>query len=156
MRVLSLFFVIISVSACNSIHIKPNTLDKNQIVYADRGGYTMARAIKERMEKRGYHVVVGKSVSDRKIYGEDIDIDVSTVPNEVKYVVKVKERKERFAPVWCVFNGMWWWRFNVSIASQQTGEELLSWFGYGCENSSLRKLDKILDELEIKNYEPRN
>ena len=30
--------------------MKPNTLDTSQVFYADRGGYTMRRAIKEQWE----------------------------------------------------------------------------------------------------------
>ena len=40
----------ISLSACNSVYMKPDTLDASQVFYADRGGYTMRRAIKEQME----------------------------------------------------------------------------------------------------------
>ena len=50
--------------------------------------------------------------------------------------------------MWCIFNGFWWWNFNVSIADQKTGEELLTWRGRGCANSSVRLLNKILDDME--------
>ena len=36
----------------------------------------------------------------------------------------------------------------MSIADNATGEELLHWTGRGCANSTVRKLNKILDELE--------
>lgn len=138
-------------SACNSVYMKPNTLDASQVFYADRGGYTMRRAIKEQMGKRGYKIVVGSAKSSENIDDGDnsIDIDKNIVPNNAKYIVKTKERKEIFRPIWCVFNGFWWWNFNISIADQQTGSEILSWAGRGCVNSSIRKLDKILDNLEI-------
>ena len=49
-----------------------------------------------------------------------------------------------------MFNGFWWWNFNLSITNKNTGTEILSWRGRGCANSSLRKLNDILDELEMK------
>ena len=141
----------ICLTACNSVYMKPNTLDTSQVFYADRGGYTMRRAIKEQMGKRGYKIVVGSAKSSENIDDSDnsIDIDKNIVPNNAKYIVKTKERKETFRPIWCAFNGFWWWNFNISIADQQTGSEILSWAGRGCVNSSIRKLDKILDNLEI-------
>lgn len=136
-------------TGCNSMYVKPNTLDKKQTFYADRGGYGMKRSIKERLEDRGYHVVVGTASSVRSFSDTDVDLQTYNVMN-ANYVVKVNERKETFNPFWCLFNGFWWWNFNVSIADQRTGEEILSWRGRGCANSSLRKLDKLLDELEIE------
>ena len=53
---------------------------------------------------------------------------------------------ERFRPIWCVFNGFWWWRFYVSIVEQQTGDEILTWTGRGCANSTIRKMENILDK----------
>lgn len=142
-------------SACNSVYVKPRTLDKNEVVFANRGGYSMRRSIKERMEERGYTVLVGKAVSSRAVDSdgdnlEGIDIDVSRIPANARYIVHVRERKESLSWYWCPFNGFWWWNFNVSIADQKTGEEILSWRGRGCANSSMRRLDDILDKLERK------
>lgn len=143
--------VAIALAGCNSVYIKPGTLNPEETVYVDRGGYTMRRGIKQQMEKRRYNVVVGRAKSSRDIDGDtDITMDSTTIPKGAKYVVKISERKEMFRPIWCAFNGFWWWNFNVSIADQTTGKEILSWRGRGCENSSLRKLDNILDELESK------
>lgn len=133
-------------SGCNSVYLKPGTLDKNSKVFADRGGNSMKRGIKEILEERGYKVVVGKSKGAFTEYG-DADFNYSNTMNS-KYIVKVSERKESFMPVWCAFNGFWWWNFNVSIGDQQSGKEILSWRGRGCANSSIRKLDSILDKLE--------
>ena len=36
----------------------------------------------------------------------------------------------------------------MSIADNVTGQELLGWSGRGCANSSVRKLNKILDKME--------
>jgi hypothetical protein len=135
-------------AGCNSFNVKPGTLDKSKTFYADRGGYSMARRIKERMEQRGYNIVVGKATNVKTIDSEDIELNSYDIMN-ANYVVKVRERKDVFNPLLCLFNGFWWWDFNVSIANQKTGEELLAWRGYGCANSSLRKLDRLLDEMEI-------
>lgn len=150
-RVLILFLPL-AVAACNSMYIKPGTLDKNQTVYATRGGYSMRRSIKERMEARGYHVVVGKSKANSDFSNADSDIELTRdeIPADARYIVKVAERHEKVFAFWCPFNGWWWWNFNVSIADQRTGEELMTWRGRGCANSSLRKLDDALDTLEMK------
>jgi hypothetical protein len=143
-------FVILMTTGCNSMYIKPGTLDKSQKIYADRGGYGMKRSVKERMQDRGYNVVVGKNISSKSIDGDSsIELDESTTM-DARYVVKVAERKESFFVPWCIFNGFWWWNFNMSIADQKTGDEILSWRGRGCANSSLDKLDKMLDKLEGK------
>lgn len=141
-----LAFVLLT--GCNSMYVKPNTLDKSKTIYADRGGYSMKRSIKEKLESRGYNVVVGKASSIKSFNNdESFDLDSYNIMN-ANYIVKVNERKETFNPFWCPFNGFWWWNFNVSIADQKTGEEILSWRGRGCANSSLRKLDKLLNEME--------
>ena len=145
------FGLLVLLTGCNSMYLKPGTLDQNKTIYADRGGYTMRRSIKEELEKRGYHVIVGKAINS-KTYDDatgdgELEIDSANTMG-AHYVVKVRERRESFSPVWCVFNGFWWWNFNVSIADQKTGEELLSWRGRGCANSSLRKLNRAIDQLE--------
>ena len=148
--ILQMLFISVSLSACNSVYVKPNTLDTSQVFYADRGGYSMRRSIKEAMETRGYRVIVGKATANEDVDDGtySVDIDKNQIPKNVKYMVKVSERSELFRPIWCVFNGFWWWNFNVSIANQYTGDELLAWRGRGCANSSVRLLNKILDEME--------
>lgn len=146
-----LCWILFTLSACNSAYVKPDSLRPHSTIYADRGGFTMRRAIKEHLEERGYTVVVGtatKSATQDDDNG-DIEISIYQVPSDADYAIEIRERKERFAPVWCAFNGFWWWRFNVSISDQRSGEEILSWFGYGCANSSVRMLDRILDDMEI-------
>ena len=133
--------------ACNSVYIKPNVaMEPGARVHAIAGGYGMRRSIKERMEARGYDITVGKNrqiSGDENYQSEKYELDPS-----VKYVVKVDERQESYLPWWCLFNGIWWWNFNVSIAEQRSGTELMTWRGRGCAHSSLRKLDRILDQLE--------
>lgn len=141
---------LVVLTACNSVYMKPGTLDTDEVFYADRGGYSMRRSIKEAMESRGYKVVVGKASSNENVHdgASSIDVDKNIIPNDVRYIIKTSEREEKFHPMWCVFNGFWWWNFNVSIADQKTGEELLTWRGRGCANSSVRLLNKILDDME--------
>ncbi|MBO4480337.1 MAG: hypothetical protein J5742_01780 [Alphaproteobacteria bacterium] len=145
-RLFILFALCFFVTACNSVYVKPGTMETGSIVYAKSNGYSMKRSIKENLSNRGYDVRVGKL---RKTYGDDTDKESLELPTNVKYVVRVTEREEIFMP-WCIFNGFWWWNFNVSIADQKNGQEILSWRGRGCQNSSLRKLDDILDKLEGK------
>ena len=141
---------LVVLTACNSVYMKPSTLDTDAVFYADRGGYSMRRSIKETMESRGYNVVVGKASSNENVHdgASSIDVDKNIIPNDVRYIIKTSERVEKFHPMWCIFNGFWWWNFNVSIADQKTGEELLTWRGRGCANSSVRLLNKILDDME--------
>lgn len=149
-NVLPLFCALGFLGGCNSVYMKPGTLDTDRVFYADRGGYSMRRSIKESIESRGYKVVVGKATSNENMNdgASSIDVDKNIVPNNARYIVKVSERSELFRPIWCVFNGFWWWNFNVSIADQGTGEELLTWRGRGCANSSVRLLNQILDDME--------
>jgi hypothetical protein len=147
---------LILLGACNSMYIKPGTLDATQPIYAVAGGYSMKRSIKERMEERGYKVRIGKQTVSRtlgEMGGGTIDMNEYKMEN-VRYVVNVSERTESivwyFMIPWCSFNGFWWWNFNVSIGDQQTGEEIFTWRGRGCADSSLEKLDDALDKLEMK------
>ena len=121
-------------------------------VYAVRGGYGMKRSVKMELEKRGYDVSVGKLSSagsgDSESSLSSYEYDRSQIPNDVKYTVRIYERSETLRPIWCLFNGFWWWNFNVSIADQKTGEEILAWRGRGCANSSMRRLNRILKKLE--------
>lgn len=148
MRSFAFIILCLSLSGCNSIYMKPGTLDKSQSIYATRGGFSMRRSVKEILDKRGYNVSVGSLKTESAF--DDGDIQTFTVPQKTQYVVYVKERKEFLRPIWCMFNGFWWWNFNLSITNKKTGTEILSWRGRGCANSSLRKLNAILDELEMK------
>ena len=153
MKVWLVLFTVMSLVACNSVYYEQNSLDVTQTLYADRGGFSMKRGIKEKMLARGYNVVVGTAESSRGIATDtdNIEIDSAVIPHDVRYIVKVSERREKFNPIWCAFNGFWWWNFNVSVADQKTGQEIMSWRGRGCEDSSLRTLDDILDDMEVKN-----
>ncbi len=135
-------------TACNSVYIKPNTMDTTQLFYADRGGYTMKHHIKSVMEDRGYKVVVGKKVYSETISNDDnINIEKSNTMG-ARYIVNVREKTEKFHPVFCLFSGFYMWDYSVSIADQKTGAELLNWTGFNCAHSSIRKLEDYLEELE--------
>ena len=146
MRVFVFFLSVLMLTGCNSIYMKPHTLDTNAVIYAPRGGYSMQRSIKQTMEERGYKIHVGTLKTEKQ--SDDLDMQTYEIPNNAKYVVYVEERKEFLRPIWCMFNGFWWWNFNASITEKKTGNEIMSWRGRGCQNSSIRKLNAILDELE--------
>lgn len=149
MRIFISSLLSLSLIGCNTAYVKPHTLDTNAIIYAPRGGYSMQRTIKEAMEKRGYKVSTGKL----KRISETTDKEIYEITKDSKYAVKVSEREETLRPIWCVFNGFWWWNFNVSIIDRTNNDEILSWRGRGCANSSVNRLNKLLDELEIKSEE---
>ena len=146
----SVFILILGIlTACNHVHMKPGTLDKSYDIYTTRGGYNMRQATKEHLEQRGYNIKIGKVKSTNNIIESDLgDYERFAIPTDAKYLMTVSERAEKFRPVWCVLNGFWWWNFNLSVVNQQTAEEILAWTGRGCANSTLRKLDRILDKLE--------
>ncbi|MDR1027750.1 MAG: hypothetical protein LBL46_05025 [Rickettsiales bacterium] len=152
---MKIFAFLLLLAGCNAVNIKPHSLDKSQIIYADRGGYTMKYAVKDELDKRGYTIKVAKISGYAD--GEVSDIVISEAPKNARYAIRVQERTPTFlggplffSPIWCAFNGFWWWEFNVSIADQKTGEELLAWTGRGCQNSSIRRLRRLIDELEQK------
>lgn len=135
-------------SACNSVYLQPHSLDTNALIYTPRGGFTIQRSIKQVMDERGYKthsgklkVVVEQNIKDKDIY---------TSSKNIRYSVRVTERKEILRPIWCIFNGFWWWNFEISISDRKIGKEIMSWRGRGCQNSSISKLNDILDELEMR------
>lgn len=146
--------VVTALGGCNSVYVKPNTLDKHDVIYVDRGGYQLQHAIKQQLEDRGYNVTVGykkSSVGTTYIASDDANSVLSASDvGHARYIIQISERTPVFNPFWCPFNGFWWWRFNMSIADNKTGREILGWSGRGCANSSLRKLNNILDKMEIK------
>ena len=144
MRVFSFVLLAFVLTGCNSIYLKPHTLDTNELIYTPRAGYSMARSIKEVMENRGYNVSVGKLTRVSEVSGKE----AYQIPDNAKYAVNVKERNEFLRPIWCMFNGFWWWNFNVSIIDRTNNNEILSWRGRGCVNSSIRKMNDIFGELE--------
>ena len=148
MRIWLIGFLCLGLASCNSIYLQPGSLDTNALIYTPRGGFTIQRSIKQVMDERGYktHSGVLKSVKEKNRK----DSDVYVLTKNIRYSVRMEERKEILRPVWCMFNGFWWWNFEVSISDRKLGKEIMSWRGRGCQNSSIRKLNDILDELEMK------
>ena len=137
--------------ACNTVNVKPNSLDKGAIIYTTRGGYTLRPAIKQHLQDRGYTIKIGKiKDTNSVIETENFEKEILEIPADAQYLLRISERSEKFRPIWCAFNGFWWWRFYISIVDQNIDEEILTWTGRGCANSTLRKMDKILDKLEVK------
>ena len=150
LRLLFALLVSVSVTACNRLYIKPQTLEQNATIYTTRGGYSMRAATKAILEERGYDIKIGKiKESDDITETELYESETFYIPNNAKYVLKISESKDLFRPIWCAFNGFWWWRYNISLVDQQQGKELLIWTGRNCTNTAQRKLNKILDQLEI-------
>ena len=146
MKRMAIIFLAAALSACNSVNVKPHSLDKSETIYAWYGGYHMRHAVKAELENRGYKVVVEQTDDEFS----DTTKKAAKDMKGARYLLRVREpdKTARFAPVWCAFNGFWWWTFDVSISDQKTGEELLSWTGRGCANGNLQRLEKIMDKIE--------
>ncbi|MBO4672283.1 MAG: hypothetical protein J5608_01355, partial [Alphaproteobacteria bacterium] len=74
MRVFSFVLLAFVLTGCNSIYLKPHTLDTKQTIFAFPGGYSMKRSIKETMDERGYNLDVGvlKKSSQSEAFDEDV------------------------------------------------------------------------------------
>lgn len=138
--------IIFGLIGCNRVSMTQNVMQPGTVVYAERGGFSMRYSVKEALEKRGYDIVVGTVESS--VESDGVERDKNIVANNIRYIVKVSERSEKFRPVWCVLNGFWWWNFSVSISDQTNGHEILAWHGRGCSNSSIRMFNRIMDKLE--------
>ena len=148
-RVILYLMSLLFLCACNTVHIKPNTLEKNATIYSTRGGYTLRPAIKELMQERGYEIKIGKITDSDNMFENGIfEGEIFDIPESAQYILRVSENSERFRPIWCALNGFWWWRFYVSIVDQHNSKEILTWTGRGCANSTIRKMENILDKLE--------
>ncbi|MBQ0013490.1 MAG: hypothetical protein KBS86_02910 [Proteobacteria bacterium] len=132
--------------ACNSVYVKKNSLAPSELFYVDRGGDQLQHEIKNALEERGYHITIGRKKSTtRTTY---ISADTNS-ESKARYIITINEKEPTLKPIWCVFNGFWWWRFNLSIADNETGQEILAWRGRMCANSAIRKLNRLLDDMEI-------
>ena len=152
MRIIGFILLCFCVTGCNSIYLKPGTLDTNQLIYTPRGGHSMQRSLKEVFDNREYKTHVGKLSSVHE--GFSSDSETYSQPKNIRYSVIIDEKTSVLRPIWCMFNGFWWWNFSLAISDRKTGTEILSWRGRGCQNSSLRKLNAVLDELEKKEATP--
>lgn len=152
LKVFNFIGLAVLLSACNSVYIKPNTLDTKELFYVDAGGGLMRQGAKQAMEQRGYNLTVGhkkSGVSTAYINADgEASIMLGTGLGKARYIVYISESSSKFRPIWCSLNGFWWTRFNMSISDNVTGQELLHWTGRGCANSSVRMLGRILDDME--------
>ena len=146
-----LCLVAVTMTACNSVYVKPNSLEPGATIYTRYGGYSMRRSIKRSLEERGFDVQVHapRTTKEDIVEEEEISHFSVPIPTDAKYIIKVSERNEYLNPL-CAFTGFWWWNFNVSISEQQTGHEILAWRGRGCADSSVRRLNRILNTMEAK------
>ena len=96
-------------------------------VYASRGGNTMTRGIKEKLEEHGFTVNVGNLKNE-----SSIDVDKFTVPKNTRYVVRVSEQTETFMPYWCIFNGVCCRRHAEVILPFRDHPFLLSHVFFAC------------------------
>jgi len=157
MKKLLLFLSAGVLAACNMINIKPGTMERHETIMANRGGYDMQMAVKPELEKMGYKVIVGKMTGEIAL-GSEHEM-ASSNPMGARYVLRVWEKvsvassptaslMQAGENILCLFSGIDWWAFNMSIADQKTGEELLSWSGQGCKHGMLRKFRKLVKQLE--------
>ncbi|MBQ3785181.1 MAG: hypothetical protein II843_02180, partial [Alphaproteobacteria bacterium] len=89
MRLFTFIILCLSLTGCNSIYMKPGTLDTDKLIYTPRGGETMQRSLKEVFDKRGYKTHVGqltsvreRSSSDLEVYSQSKDIRYSIIIDE--------------------------------------------------------------------------
>lgn len=154
-----IFIAILLLTSCNSIYVKQNTLPPHSLIYVERGGEHIQHEIKHVLEQRGHTVTVGhKKSTAGSTYVTPLNTNSVISDNDlerVRYIVTINESGNVFRPIWCALNGFWWWRFNVSISDNVTGQEILAWRGRGCANSTISMLNKTLNKLETTN-EQRN
>lgn len=134
-------------TSCTNLMIKPDSINpRNRTIYTQRGGDGMLYRAKTILADRGWDLKVGKAKGD--INSDGLDIESVKIDSNTHYYMKVKRYKLWFVPLYCMFNGGEFWVYNVSIANNQTGEELLIWDDYGCADSSAKRFNELLDILE--------
>ncbi len=148
---------LVALTACNTVSMAPHSLDTHKKIYIDTNGESMRYYLKEEMEKRGYDVTVGKTTAVQKtttnIQGDKEGRVSTTTINGARYIATVNEydvgQYMRYIgrPL-CMFNGWKWVDFNVSIADNETGKEILYWSGMGCKGTVKSNITEVLDELE--------
>lgn len=149
MRIFPILLSVSMLTACNSVYMQPNSMERESVVYSTKGGYTLRPVVKEILAQHGYTVKIGKIKNTNQIaetMGQEFE--AIEIPSDAKYVVRVAESSEKFRPIWCALNGFWWWRFNMSIVDNESDQEILTWSGRGCASSTARLFERILNELE--------
>jgi hypothetical protein len=124
-------------------------MEPNSVIYVRRGGSLVKLAAKKHLEERGHTLTAGK-LGGVRVLDDDTGLsdDYAKIPSSVNYVLTVKERSHSLRPIWCFFNGFWLLSYDISIVNNKSGEELLLWTGFGCMNSTVRKMERTLDDLE--------
>lgn len=150
MRMFPILFVPLIFAGCTHLTMTPNSLDPDAVIYIERGGHQMLPIVKDVLEKRGYNVTVGEKRRTVALTYIESESAESVMTERVRYVVQVKERKEFFAPIPCLLHGLWWWKYDVSIADNKTGTEILNWSSRSCAGRAETRLNNYLDKLEIK------
>ena len=82
MRAFILSLLCMIMCGCNSIYLKPGTLDTKSTIYTPRGGYSMQRSIKQVMDERGYKTHVGRLKIEKQ--SEDFAVQTFEIPNNVR------------------------------------------------------------------------
>jgi len=141
-------------TACNFIHVKPNSMEPNSHIFAEEGGWHMRMLIKPELEKRGHTITVGTAAQRVDMEGNDLVGARIVSADGTKYRTTVRESSTGtsaflMTPI-CIItlNGFHFWQFNISIADQKTGEELLAWSGMGCSNWQMRRFRRLMNQLE--------
>lgn len=150
MRVFPILFVSLVFAGCTHLTMTPNTLDTDAIIYVDRGGHQMLPIVKDVLTKRGYNVTVGEKRRTAGTTYIESSAPESVMRDRARYVVSVKERRELFAPIPCLFHGLWWWKYDVSISDNKTGTEILNWSSRNCAGLAEWRFNNYLDKLEIQ------
>ncbi len=97
-----MLIMLMGLGACNNVYLKPDTLDKDAVIYVDRGGYQFQHSIKPHLEKRGYKVTVGYKkdrISSTFIASDDAESILSHAPDgKARYVIQINEQRPKFNP----------------------------------------------------------
>lgn len=153
MKIPPLLFVPIIMAGCTYVRVKPNTLDRSEVIYVERGGHQMLMATKDILESRGYNVTVGEkraTVGPTFIESKNPDsIMARASDNHARYVVDVNERRDFWLAFPCLFHGMWWWSYDLSVSDNKTGDEILNMTTRGCAAWTEGRFKKYLNQIEI-------
>ena len=95
-RAIAILSLLLGLTACNSVYVKPNSLDTNQKIFVPRGGYNMKRSVKLAFQNRNYNVHVGRLTKSSE--SSDIGFETYIVPPDAKYSVSVLSQESVATP----------------------------------------------------------
>ncbi len=139
---------LVLLTACNYITMKPGSLDKDKLIYVDRTTNLISHAIKESLEENGYRLTSG--FKRARVDHTYMNPSAKATDKTPGYFLGISVHSSRTWPIWCFFNGFNHWDFDMHVVDNETGQEIFAWSGYGCQNSTLRKLEREFDKLEMK------